>query len=99
MIVFYTLSFDAQRVGIPFIKNETYMTKVYWLLRFEAQRPNKKKEYEYYPAINYNFIKSNQEYAVVNLFFRELSTRAAATVQSLTFDKVKMFIHTNNNEN
>ena len=57
--------------------------------------PLNKNDYEYYPAINYNLLNSNQKYAVVTYSFSgAFSTRAVATVQNLKFDKVEIFKHT-----
>ncbi|MFV8378830.1 hypothetical protein [Flavobacterium sp. LB3R33] len=95
-IVFYNLSFDAlKEVNTVYEEQELYDQSIAGISTFlKLQKPNK-KEYEFYPAINYNLLKSNQKYAVVTYSFsRAFSTRAVATVQSLTFDKVEIFKHT-----
>ena len=95
-IVFYNLSFDAlKEVNTVYEERDLYDQSIAGVTTFlKLQRPNK-KEYEYYPAINYNFLKSNQKYAVVTYSFSgAFSTRAVATVQNLTFYKVEIFKHT-----
>ena len=94
-IVFYNLSFDAlKEVNTVYEEQELYDQSIAGISTFlKLQKPNK-KEYEYYPAINYTLLKSNQEYAVVTYSFSgAFSTTAVATVQSLTFDKVEIFNH------
>lgn len=95
-IVFYNLSFDAlKEVNTVYEEPDLYDQSIAGLTTFlKLQKPNK-KEYEYYPAINYNFLKSNQKYAVVTYSFSgAFSTRTIATVQNLTFDKIEMFKYT-----
>ena len=95
-IVFYNLSFDAlKEVNTVYEEQELYDQSIAGVTTFlKLQKPNK-KEYEFYPAINYNLLKSNQKYAVVTYSFSgAFSTRAVATVQNLKFDKVEIFKHT-----
>ncbi len=95
-IVFYNLSFDAlKEVNTVYEEQELYDQSIAGISTFlKLQKPNK-KEYEFYPAINYNLLKSNQKYAVVTYSFSgAFSTRAVATVQNLKFDKVEIFKHT-----
>lgn len=95
-IVFYNLSFDSLKVvNIVYEEQELYDQGISGITSFlKLQKPNK-KEYEYYPAINYNLLKSNQKYAVITYSFSgAFSTRAVTTVQNLTFDKVEIFKHT-----
>ncbi len=95
-IVFYNLSFDAlKEVNTVYEEQELYDQSIAGISTFlKLQKPNK-KEYEFYPAINYNLLKSNQKYAVVTYSFSgAFSTRVVATVQNLKFDKVEIFKHT-----
>lgn len=95
-IVFYNLSFDAlKEVNTVREEQELYDQSIAGISTFlKLQKPNK-KEYEFYPAINYILLKSNQKYAVVTYSFSgAFSTRAVATVQNLKFDKVEIFKHT-----
>ncbi len=95
-IVFYNLSFDALKdVNTVYEEQELYDQSIAGVTTFlKLQKPNK-KEYEYYPSINYKFLKSNQKYAVLTYSFSgAFSTKAVTTVQSLTFDKVEIFYHT-----
>ena len=95
-IVFYNLSFDALKdVNTVYEERDLYDQSIAGVTTFlKLQKPNK-KEYEFYPAINYNLLKSNQKYAVVTYSFSgAFSTRAVATVQNLKFDKVEIFKHT-----
>lgn len=92
-MVFYNLSFDTlKEVNTVYDEQELYDQGIAGITTFlKLQKPNK-KEYEYYPAINYNLLKSNQKYAVVTYSFSgAFSTRAVAMVQNLTFDKVEVF--------
>lgn len=95
-VVFYNLSFDAlKEVNTVYEEKELYDQSIVGIITFlKLQKPNK-KEYEFYPAINYTLLKSNQKYAVVTYSFSGVfSTRAVATVQNLKFDKVEIFKHT-----
>jgi hypothetical protein len=95
-VVFYNLSFDAlKEVNTVYEEQELYDQSIAGVTTFlKLQKPNR-KEYEYYPSINYNFLKNNQKYAVVTYSFSgAFSTRAVATVQNLKFDKVEIFKHT-----
>ena len=95
-IVFYNLSFDALReANAVYEEQELYDQSIAGISTFlKLQKPNK-NDYEYYPAINYNLLRSNQKYAVVTYSFSgAFSTRAVATVQNLKFDKVEIFKHT-----
>ena len=69
-IVFYNLSFDAlKEVNTVYEEQELYDQSIAGISTFlKLQKPNK-KEYEFYPAINYNLLKSNQKYAVVTYSF------------------------------
>ena len=90
------MSFDAlKEVNTVYEEQELYDQSIAGISTFlKLQKPDK-KEYEFYPAINYNLLKSNQKYAVVTYSFSgAFSTRAVATVQNLKFDKVEIFKHT-----
>lgn len=94
-IVFYNLSFDSlKEVNTVYEEQELYDQSIAGITSFlKLQKPNK-KEYEYYPDIDYNLLKINQKYAVITYSFSgAFSTRAVAIVQNLTFDKVEVFIH------
>lgn len=94
-IVFYNLSFDAlKEVNTVYEEQELYDQSIAGISTFlKLQKPNK-KEYEFYPAINYNLLKSNQKYAVVTYSSSgAFSTRAVATIQNLKLDKVEVFKH------
>lgn len=94
-IVFYNLSFDAlKEVNTVYEEQELYDQSIAGVSTFlKLQKPNK-NDYEYYPAINYNLLNSNQKYAVVTYSFSgAFSTSAVATVQNLAFDKVEIFKH------
>lgn len=94
-IVFYNLRFDALKdVTTVYEEQELYDQSIAGITTFlRLQKPNK-NDFEYYPAINYNLLNSNQKYAVVTYsFLGAFSTRAVATVQNLAFDKVDMFKH------
>jgi hypothetical protein len=95
-IVFYNLSFDAlKEVNTVYEEQELYDRSIVGLTTFlKLQKPNK-KEYEYYPEIDFNQLKNNQKFAVITYSFSgAFSTKAVTTVQSLTFDKVEIFNHT-----
>lgn len=94
-IVFYNLSFDTlKEVNTVYEEQELYDQSIAGITTFlKLQKPNK-KEYEYYPDIDYSLLKTNQKYAVITYSFSgAFSTRAVATVQNLTLDKVEMFKH------
>ncbi len=95
-IVFYNLSFDTlKEVNTVYKEQELYDQGIAGITTFlKLQKPNK-KEYEYYPDIDYSLLKTNQKYAVITYSFSgAFSTRAVTTVQNLTFDKVEIFKHT-----
>ncbi|RKS12841.1 hypothetical protein [Flavobacterium sp. 120] len=95
-IVFYNLSFDAlKEVNTVYEERDLYDQSIAGVSTFlKLQKPNK-KQYEYYPAINYERLNINQEYAIITYFFSgAFSTRTIATVQNLTFDKIEMFKYT-----
>lgn len=94
-IVFYNLSFDTlKEVNTVYEEQELYDQSIAGITSFlKLQKPNK-KEYEYYPDIDYSLLKTNQKYAVITYSFSgAFSTRAVATVQNLTLDKVELFKH------
>ena len=94
-MVFYNLSFDTlKEVNIVYEEQELYDQSIAGITSFlKLQKPNK-TEYEYYPDIDYNLLKKNQKYAVITYYFSgAFSTRAVATMQNLTFDKVEIFKH------
>lgn len=95
-IVFHNLSFEALReVNIVYEEQGLYDQSIAGVTTFlKLQKPNK-KEYEYYPEIAFNRLKNNQKYAIITYSFSGFfSTKAVATVQCLTFDKVEIFNHT-----
>lgn len=95
-MVLYNLSFDSlKEVNTVYEEQELYDQGIAGITSFlKLQKPNK-KDYDYYPAINYNLLKTNQKYAVVTYSFSgAFSTRAVGTVQNLKFDKVEIFKHT-----
>ncbi len=94
-IVFYNLSFDTlKEVNAVYEEQELYDQSIAGITTFlKLQKPNK-KEYEYYPDIDYSLLKTNQKYAVITYSFSgAFSTRAVATVQNLTLYKVEVFKH------
>lgn len=95
-IVFYNLSFDTlKEINTVYEEQELYNQNIAGITSYlKLQKPNK-KEYEYYPDIDYNLLKNNQKYAVITYSFSgAFSTRAVTTVQNLTFDQVEIFKHT-----
>jgi hypothetical protein len=99
-MVLYNLSFDTlKEVNTVYEEQELYDQSIAGITTFlKLQKPNK-NDYEYYPAINYNLLNSNQKYAVVTYSFSgAFSTRAVATVQNLTLDKIEMFKYTQEEE-
>jgi hypothetical protein len=94
-MVFYNLSFDTlKEVNTIYDVQDLYDHNIEGISTFlKLQKPNK-KEYEYYPDIDYSLLKTNQKYAVITYSFSgAFSTRAVAIVQNLTIDKVEIFKH------
>ncbi len=95
-MVFYNLSFDDfKEVNTVYEEQELYDQSIAGITTFlKLQKPNK-KEYEFYPEIDFNRLKNNQKFAIITYsFLGTFSTRAVTTVQNLTFHKVEIFIHT-----
>ncbi|MNQ88824.1 hypothetical protein D3C85_1041060 [compost metagenome] len=93
---FFSVSFDKlQKVNFIYEEKELYDGSIAGITTFlKFQKPNR-KEYEFYPEIDYSQLKNNQEYAVLSYKYSgAYSTRAVAIVQNQSLDKIQMFIYT-----
>lgn len=93
-MVFYGINLDEIRANFVYDEDEFYDSNIEGVPAYlKLQKPNR-NNYEYFPEFHYYKLDRGQEYAVITYKYKGwYSTRAVATVQSLSMSGIKILKH------